>query len=110
VAYFALTGQPPFGDRTQVQVMAAHLYEAPRPVVELRPEVTSEFAELVMRTLAKQPGERFADAERLAAALSGLPLGEWTEADASMWWDQHRDRQLHADSTVVPQSLQTHPV
>ena len=89
VAYFLLSGRPPFADRTQVQVLAAHLYEAPRPLVEIRPEVSADLAEIVLQCLAKSPADRFADIKRFDAAISEVEAsGRWTEADAAAWWRQ----------------------
>ncbi|MGD9635313.1 MAG: serine/threonine-protein kinase [Pirellulales bacterium] len=90
VAYFAITGQPPFGYRSHVQVLAAHLYESPRPLAELIPQVPEELAQILMRSLAKRPDDRFPDARSLAAALDALAdTDSWTSADAAGWWSAH---------------------
>ena len=39
LAYFLLTGKPPFADRSPVEVLAAHLYESPAPLMQHRPDV-----------------------------------------------------------------------
>src|SRR5262249_32001398 len=61
LAYFLLTGQPPFAGRSVVQVLAAHLYEAPLPLTRHRPDVPNDLQTVVLRCLAKQPAERYAD-------------------------------------------------
>jgi tRNA A-37 threonylcarbamoyl transferase component Bud32 len=87
VAYFLLTGRPPFANRTAMQVMAAHMYEHPAPVTAHRPEVELLLEAAVMRCLAKKPGDRFPDAESLAQTLASCEgSGRWTQNDAAAWW------------------------
>jgi serine/threonine-protein kinase len=91
LAYFVLTGGPPFGDRSPVKTLAAHLYEAPAPPSARRPEVPADLEAVVLRCLAKDPAERFADVEALDAALAGCAAaGAWTQAEAARWWRERR--------------------
>jgi eukaryotic-like serine/threonine-protein kinase len=83
VAYFLLTGKPPFADRSAVKMMAAHLYEAPAP---LPAEVPADLAAIVLRCLAKPPGDRWPDVPTLEAALSSVSTPAWTARDATAWW------------------------
>src|SRR5262249_55985750 len=69
-AYFLLTGQPPFPGGRAMEVIAAHLMQAPAPLGTVNPDVPADLAEVVMRCLAKKPGERFATIEQLDAALA----------------------------------------
>jgi serine/threonine-protein kinase len=68
LAYFLLTGRPPFADRSPVKMLAAHLYETP----ELPAGVPADLAAVVMRCLAKAPADRFPDVASLDAALAGV--------------------------------------
>ncbi len=87
VAYFLLTGQAPFEGRGPMQVIAAHLYEMPKPPQELQPAVPVDFDALVMRCLAKSPAERYEDAKSLQQVLSTIRAGmPWSEEDARRWW------------------------
>ncbi len=87
VAYFALTSRAPFAKPTTIETLAAHLYEMPPPPTSHRAEIPAELEAIVMRCLAKDPGERFPDAASLDAALAACPLGEsWTEERAAAWW------------------------
>jgi eukaryotic-like serine/threonine-protein kinase len=70
LAYFLLTGAPPFAGRSLVQVLAAHLHESPAPLTQHRLDVPPDLQAVVMRCLAKDPAERFVDAESLEAALA----------------------------------------
>jgi len=91
LAYFLLTGQPPFAGRPAVRMLAAHMYEPPTPLTSRRPEVTEELQAVVLRCLAKEPGERFASAPDLETALAACPMaGRWTDQAAAAWWRANR--------------------
>jgi serine/threonine-protein kinase len=59
VAYFLLTGRPPFVEKTAVRVLAAHLHERATPPSVFRPEVPSALEAVVLRCLEKKPERRF---------------------------------------------------
>jgi serine/threonine-protein kinase len=87
LAYFVLTGQPPFAGRSPVKMLAAHIYEPPAPLTNHRPDVPGELQAVVLRCLAKDPAERFGDAVSLEKALAGChTVDEWNEEEAASWW------------------------
>jgi hypothetical protein len=80
VLYEMLAGRVPFDGEAPVAVALKHLNEPPRPLRDVRPDVSSETAALVDRLLAKAPQDRYPDAaalaadlHRLAAAAAGAP-------------------------------------
>jgi eukaryotic-like serine/threonine-protein kinase len=75
LAYFLLTGQPPFADRSGVNMLAAHLYEKPELVSARRPDVPADLEAVVLRCLAKEPEERFPDVKSLDRALAASLMG-----------------------------------
>jgi serine/threonine-protein kinase len=87
VAYFLLTGQPPFVRQTAVQTLAAHLGE---PVVapdRLRADLPADVQAVLLRCLEKEPARRFPDAESLEPALGHCDCaGQWTREQAAAWW------------------------
>jgi serine/threonine-protein kinase len=92
VAYFLLTGQPPFAGRSPAKMVAAHIYEAPAPVSNHRPDVSENLQAVVLRCLAKGPADRFADAESLDIALAGCQTTcQWSEKQAADWWHSQAD-------------------
>lgn len=53
-----LSGEPPFGDRTGMQILWGHLQEEPPSPCETRPEVSKDLGWAVTRALAKEPERR----------------------------------------------------
>ena len=75
VAYFLLTGQPPFAGRSVMNTLAAHLYEKPEPFSVRRPDVPADLEAVVLRCLAKEPQARFPDVKSLDRALAASLMG-----------------------------------
>ncbi len=71
--YEALTGRLPFTGDDPLDVIAQHLRAQPRPPRELRPDLPPALEAIILRLLAKDPGERFASAREVKAALASIP-------------------------------------
>jgi serine/threonine-protein kinase len=94
VAYYALTGQPPFAGKSPLQVMAAHR-TTPAPPLDGAP---ADLAAVVARCLAKDPADRFPTAGALERALAGCGCArDWTAERAAAWWAR-----LRADGAAPP--------
>lgn len=72
VLYELLSGKVPFAGSTALGVLHRHLYEPPRPVRQLRPDVPEALEALVQRLLAKDPAHRPSGAQEVYEAL--VPL------------------------------------
>lgn len=72
LAYFLLSGRSPFEGKGPVQMMMAHLSDAPASITSLRPETPETLDSLVMKCLAKRPEDRYASAAELERALVAL--------------------------------------
>ncbi len=93
VAYWLLTGRPPFEGRSPMQTVLAHVNEAPTPPSQRSDQpIPPGLEALVMQCLEKRPEARPESADALAGALAGLELEPWTQARASRWWATHRPR------------------
>ena len=80
VLYEALTGSPPFAGDTPMAVVTAH---AQAPVPDIRaaaPGIPAWLAKVVERSLAKDPADRFLNANEMARALSGPRASDPTRA------------------------------
>jgi eukaryotic-like serine/threonine-protein kinase len=98
LAYFLLTGQPPFVRASIVQTLAAHIGEPLTPSPRFRDAVPADVQAVVLRCLAKAPDARFADARALDEALANCACArEWTAAEAVAWWET----QPPAGSTTI---------
>ena len=68
--FYLLTGRTPFEGKSSVQLLATVLEQpAPSPR-KVRPDIPRGLASVVLRCLAKQPGDRFKNYAELAQALS----------------------------------------
>ena len=69
ILYELLTGRVPFEAESAVTIALKQVSEAPVAPSEHNPRVTPELEAVVLRALAKEPRERFADADEFIAAL-----------------------------------------
>jgi serine/threonine-protein kinase len=86
VAYYLLTGQPPFNRASGLLVLVAHARD---PVVppSLIADVPEDLQRVVLRCLAKDAADRFADARSLERALRECTCSDdWDQDCAAQWW------------------------
>jgi len=74
MAYEMLTGRPPFYDRPTHSLVMAHIAELPEPIELQLPSIPPQLAALIMRCLAKNPGDRPQSAREILDALDDLDL------------------------------------
>jgi eukaryotic-like serine/threonine-protein kinase len=87
VAYYLLTGRPPFIGANGIGVMLAHAHDPVVPPSRRRADVPEDLERLVLRCLAKDPAERFQDAEGLERALGACACAaDWDRERAARWW------------------------
>jgi serine/threonine protein kinase len=72
VFYELVTGKLPFETASQFDLMLAHVNQAPRPPIELRPDLPVELNAIILKALAKEPAERYQSAREFRAALDFL--------------------------------------
>ncbi|MCA9651380.1 MAG: serine/threonine protein kinase, partial [Myxococcales bacterium] len=83
MAYELLTGVPPFERASVTELLHAHVEDLPPPMAEQIEGVPAALERVVLRCLAKQPDDRFADACELEAALCEAQI----EAGLHTGWD-----------------------
>ena len=87
VAYFLLTGRPPFLVRSASELIVAHSRGTVVEPSVHNPSVPADIERIVMRCLAKNPADRFPDINSLDRALGDCACaGQWTDERAANWW------------------------
>lgn len=87
VAYYVLTGQPPFRGDVPLQVMIAHAREPVVPPTRIVPTIPEDLERIILRCLSKDPEQRYADAAELERALAACTCADgWTQEMAARWW------------------------
>ncbi|NOK59746.1 MAG: hypothetical protein GFH27_549285n270 [Chloroflexi bacterium AL-W] len=85
ILFQLLTGRLPFEADTPMGVLLKHLYDEPPSVRRLRSDLSEEVAEVVSRSLHKEPKQRFRSAGELADALrAAWPPGRLTSATTNI--------------------------
>ena len=103
VAYFLLTGGPPFKGDNAMEVMIAHVRDAVTPPSQIRTEIPADLERVVLRCLAKDPADRYQDTPSLADALDACAdAASWSPRHAALWWQAHQGE--------TPQNSATQPV
>jgi serine/threonine-protein kinase len=93
VAYYLLTGRPPFQADGKTAVLIAHARDPVEPPSRVRPGIPEDLERVVLRCLAKPPRKRFPDAEAMEQALGACACaGDWDQGRATQWWqDEYGD-------------------
>jgi eukaryotic-like serine/threonine-protein kinase len=87
VAFFVLTGRPPFQGRNLGQLLAAHRSEVPAHVSDLQSDVPADLAAVIARCLAKAPDDRYQSAADLERELGACACAaDWSADRAALWW------------------------
>jgi eukaryotic-like serine/threonine-protein kinase len=87
VAYFALTGQPPFSGESAFAVMMAHARDQVIPPSEIQPGIPADLEAVVLKALEKKPDDRYPDARAMGRALAACEAASTWDADhADRWW------------------------
>jgi eukaryotic-like serine/threonine-protein kinase len=93
VAYFTLTGKPPFTGDNPMEVMFAHVRDAVTPPSQIQSEIPADLERVVLRCLAKNPDDRYQDTPSLAHDLDRCgDAANWSPRHAALWWQAHQDQ------------------
>jgi beta-lactam-binding protein with PASTA domain/tRNA A-37 threonylcarbamoyl transferase component Bud32 len=84
--YELLTGRPPFTGDSPVAIAYQHVRENPVPPSRIDPEIPSWADSIVLKAMAKDPGDRYQSAGEMRndiqRALQGMPVAAPTRFDA----------------------------
>jgi predicted Ser/Thr protein kinase len=87
--YEFAAGAHPFEASTPLATAARVLESQPLPMAQVRSDIPTPIAEAIGRALAKRPGDRFANAGELRAALNGGEARP-VRAEVTRWWRRHQ--------------------
>ena len=87
VAYYLLTGRPPFDGEDGIGLLIAHARDPVVPPSQVRAGIPEDLERVVLRCLAKDAADRFPDAESLERALGECACADdWDQDRAAQWW------------------------
>jgi eukaryotic-like serine/threonine-protein kinase len=103
ILYELLTGVVPFEGETAVAIAFKQVSAVPRPPSELNPGIPLSLDAVVIRALAKDPAERYADADELIAALQHEREALPTHAGGAVTsaYDGHHTSEHHLAAGAV---------
>ncbi len=110
VAYYLLTGRPPFLDENPMRVVLAHARDIPAKPSTINPQIEPQLEALIMSCLSKSPDDRPTDVSTLRRAFKACQNGaHWNPDDSATWWNHHGcpikkkldGKVLHGGSTVA---------
>lgn len=78
--YELLCGRPPFVGDSPVSVAYQHVREVPVPPSTLDPKLTPQMDAIVLKSLAKDPAQRYQDAREMRDDIARLLAGEQVQA------------------------------
>ena len=81
IVYEMLAGRVPFTGESSTVIMMKQVQDAPRSILDARPELPASIENVIAKALAKQPSDRFQTAGDLAQALA-TAAAEAPAADA----------------------------
>ncbi|MEZ6144329.1 MAG: serine/threonine-protein kinase [Planctomycetaceae bacterium] len=88
ILYEMLTGQPPFAEDNPLDTLLQVIEATPDPMRRLNPHIPQDLEAICQHCLEKNPDDRFASAEALAAELDHFLKGEPVELPPRSLWDR----------------------
>jgi eukaryotic-like serine/threonine-protein kinase len=102
IGFWLVTGELVFAHDNPIAMVKAHLTTVPRLASKTAKQpIPPTWDALLLHLLAKRPTERPATAGEVVERLEAMHIErEWTNADASAWWAEHRPSQLPPEPAV----------
>ncbi|GCE17854.1 hypothetical protein KDK_16540 [Dictyobacter kobayashii] len=86
ILFQMLTGTTPFQGETPMQIAAQHLQIPPPSPQMLRPDLPIAAEQVVLRAMAKRPGDRYMRAQDMARAFRSAVLNAGFQLDPEQTW------------------------
>lgn len=95
VAYWMVTGQPPFEGSNSVDLLVDHVKTIPpRPSEVSEIPIPKELDDIIMKCLEKKQEDRFQTPNELAEALGEVSFARvWDQKQAREWWNLHMTKE-----------------
>ena len=105
VGYFLLTGTPVFQAKSTVELFAHHLHTPPEPPsFRSGNRIPDDLERVILRCLAKRPGDRYDSAKALLHVLDRCAENSPWDSDIALeWWAAFKSGRL-AGGTATPLS------
>ncbi|GCE04067.1 hypothetical protein KDAU_13960 [Dictyobacter aurantiacus] len=86
ILFQMLTGTTPFQGETPMQIAAQHLQIPPPSPQMLRPDLPIAAEQVVLRAMAKRPGDRYMRAQDMARAFRSAVVNSGIQLDPEQTW------------------------
>jgi serine/threonine-protein kinase len=104
VLYEMLCGRPAFDLQSQFELMAAHVNEIPKPPSAWNARIPPELDAVVLKSIAKDPAERYQTAQEFAEALAQADPARAPRRAAAAAHTAAEDGQLLMDFAASPRT------
>ncbi|CAN5208228.1 hypothetical protein BH24ACT1_BH24ACT1_04220 [soil metagenome] len=101
VLYEMVCGRPPFSGENSTTTAVARLTSQPMRPRQVRAGIPRSLEQIVLRAMARRPGDRHASAAELRAALEHVDLGRMETSDATV----ARDATVYSSSSSATSAL-----
>jgi serine/threonine-protein kinase len=111
VAYYLLSGRPPFEDDNPVMLVVAHSQTPAPRLEEIGVDIPQDLSDIVMKCLSKNPADRFQTPRELQQALENCAcLNDWSWSHAERWWQSHPRKSDCPAAEQTNVAMETQPV
>jgi serine/threonine-protein kinase len=87
VAYYLITGKPPFYYDKPLKLVIAHAHDDVPPPSQIHPGVPADLERVILRCLEKSRSDRYTDVEEVRQALAQCESSDgWSREAAADWW------------------------
>ena len=92
ILYEMITGVTPFRGETMMELLMRHFHDTPTPPILINPDIPQGVSDVILKSIAKEPHERFASASAMTVALAqafGMPVPPELLKSSSLTNSQH---------------------
>ncbi|MCK4283089.1 MAG: protein kinase [Candidatus Brocadiae bacterium] len=110
--YHMVTGRVPFDGDTAFEIMQKHVGEPLTPPQEVSPELPEALCHVIVRAMAKEPGERYESYDDLMRELDALLVGqaEAVQAPGAPVTEEAEAAAAHGEEAVAAEAAREEPV